>query len=131
MPRAQTDRNRQIAERRQATGLSYRALGAQVGITMQRAHEIVTREQARALRTRAILEEATRPLAARRVARLPLPAAVRQALEAAGIQTVGDLLTYDRDELLGLDGFGRAALAEVSQYLANPGRRRGAGVATS
>jgi DNA-directed RNA polymerase alpha subunit len=117
MPQAQTERNRHIYALTQI-GRRYEDIGQQFGISMQRVHEIAVREAARALEAAAISAEAQRPFAARRVARLPLSVTVRRVLAAAGIHTVGALITYDRDELLRLEGFGPGALAEVNAYLA-------------
>lgn len=51
------------------------------------------------------------------VQKLPLPTALRSALEQAGLPTVGAVAALTRGELLGLAGIGRTRLAQVVEAL--------------
>lgn len=59
------------------------------------------------------------------IAALDLSVRASNCLEAEGIQTIGDLVRLDHDQLMGLKNFGRTSLKEISKKLEEMNLRLG------
>ncbi len=90
--------------------------GLRLGMFDEETMDEVTRRVLAA--TRQAEQEVSRDILKHSVDELELSVRARRCVENAGVQTVGELVAKDKDELLASRNFGRASLNEVREKLA-------------
>ena len=90
--------------------------GLRLGMFEEETMDEVTRRVLAA--TRQAEQEVSRDILKHSVDELELSVRARRCVENAGVQTVGELVAKDKDELLAARNFGRASLNEVREKLA-------------
>lgn len=105
-----------------ARGLTFRAIGQQIGLSVERTRQLALVGELR--RRGRVASDAEGPITAdSSIERLELPVAAFRALDNAEIVTVGHLASQEDHRLLRLRGFGRTFLRVVRSELARHGFR--------
>jgi len=114
-----SDRNREIAAKYRAGGVTLRQLGDQYGLSPARIRDIVIRAERKA--AQAVEKERAYHAAARLddvpIDALDLPVRARNCFKHEGCETVGDALKLSDLDLLRVPNFGRASMRAWKQTL--------------